>query len=182
MRFQRRVTLFVCAEGGWIFLLGLRFNPPFLLADREGGKMTGRNPFRDFDRDPKEEHPLHKIARENPQIKTLTLKIREATKRLIKAMGDDHSPWLQLDELINDHLRNWEEVFFNLGYEHGYISGEGDAFQKLLHSNPDERYRKLVDELRVLLTQSNLPESLSIAALLETAWAVCLKLAKQQGI
>ncbi|MDJ0766693.1 MAG: hypothetical protein QNJ97_27220 [Myxococcota bacterium] len=144
--------------------------------------MTQRNPFQEFDREPDEDHPLHKIVRAHPHIKLLMRNIREATKRLIKAIGSDHSPWIQLEELINKHLHAREEILFNLGFEHGYLSGEGEALQMVSGRDPDDKYRAFAEELRILLVRSSLPELLGIAVLLETAWSMCLKRAKQQRI
>ena len=89
------------------------------------------------------------------------------------------SLWLTLEEMLNTREAALEALYFNAGFEHGYMTGEAFALRMLGGSKT--AYRAFSDEIRQLVVNSGLPSGLGIAALAETAWVLALDMAGSGG-
>lgn len=117
-----------------------------------------------------QEHPADlMVASRLPQVE-LKQRIRNATDKLLNALDERESLWVDLEDLLNERDSGRTEAYFNLGYEYGIAAGRAEAFGKL-GENADIETRRLGERLRMLVKGTSLPTSAIVAALLETTWA-----------
>ena len=138
-------------------------------------------PYRRADHEPVEGHPVDVAVDRRLPLKRLRRRIRAAERRLADALGGRRNLWLGLEELLNEYRARREEAYFDLGWEQGAADGHAEAFRTLAGGpapDPDARgARAFADRIRELAVQADLPAPLTVAALLETAWAFALGLA-----
>lgn len=132
-------------------------------------------PYDALERDVPEEHPIDAaVERRVPQQK-LRRRMRQASERLLHALGDRRHLWLRLEELLGLYRARREEAYFNLGYEHGVTAGRIEGLRAIDGSLPPEAC-PLADQVRELAVQADLDRRHKVAALLEAAWALALDL------
>jgi len=132
------------------------------------------DPYHALERDMPEEHPVDAaIERRVPQRK-LRKRMRQASDRLMQALGDQRHLWLRLEELLGLYRSRREDAYFNLGYEHGVAAGRVQGLRALDGSSIDGQ--SLADRIRELAVQADVDRGQRIAALLEAAWALALDL------
>ena len=145
--------------------------------------MNRPGPYAAADREPPEGHPVDRAIERRLPLKKLRRRIRAATDEMTAALGDRKRLWLRLEELIGEYRARREEAYFDLGHEHGVAAGRAEALRALAgeattakaDAAPDEA-RAFADAVRELAVQTDLPLPLTVAALLETAWALALGL------
>lgn len=143
--------------------------------------MNDLRPYEAVHHEPPEGHavdrrlPLNKLRR----------RIRRATDEMIAALGDRRHLWLRVEELMGERCARREEAYFDLGYEHGLAAGRAEALRTLVDAAPAPapgNARTFADSIRDLAVQAQLPLPLTVAALLETAWALALGLSDNPAI
>jgi hypothetical protein len=135
-------------------------------------------PYEAVEHAPTEEHPVDAAVERRLPQKELLKRIRRLSDQMMTALGDKRYLWLRLEELLGDYHINREQACFNIGYEHGVAAGRVDALRVLAPRSKSgsvtDDSRIFADRVRDLAVQAELPLSLAIASLLETAWALVL--------
>jgi hypothetical protein len=134
-----------------------------------------RNPFDEMDIPCEEDHPLDVLAHRRLSSE-LKEKRKVATQKLMDALGGNITPWLDLEPLLNESIIEREEILYNIGFEHGVVSGKSKAFTAIHSGKPGKEYRRFANDMRKRALFSELPETVRVAALLEVAWALALEL------
>ncbi|MBI5527837.1 MAG: hypothetical protein HY897_16020 [Deltaproteobacteria bacterium] len=135
-------------------------------------------PYESVEHAETEEHPVDTaVERRFPQKKSLR-KMRRLSDQMMAALGDQRYLWLRLEEVQGEYHLQREEIFFNIGYEHGLAAGRADALQALMPAckcgSSTNRGRAFAARVRDLTMQVDLSPSLVMAVLLEVAWALAL--------
>lgn len=135
-------------------------------------KWKGKNPYRDMDNIPEEEtHPLDIYAKERiPQ--SLTDNIQLYTNKLLEALGNDASPWIPLEEVMNKYRLKREEVYFNLGHEYGCLAGSTHMKSRNQKLSKNTAYQNLSHQIHRQIVLSGLSPKLCITLLLDTVSAI----------
>jgi hypothetical protein len=121
-----------------------------------------------------EEHPVDVLSQRRLSS-DLAERRKAATQKLMDALGDDISPWLDLEPLLNESIIEREEILYNIGFEHGVVSGKNKAFTAIHSEKPGKEYRQFTKEMRKRALLSELPAMVRVAALLEVAWSLALE-------
>lgn len=142
--------------------------------------MNDRRPFDAVDHESPEGHAVDRAIERRLPLKKLRCRIRRATRAMQESLGGREDLWLRLEPLLGELRALREEAYFDLGYEHGLAAGRTEALRALADAatarttNGDAR--AFADTVRDLAVQTDLPLPLTVAALLETAWALALGL------
>jgi hypothetical protein len=134
-----------------------------------------RDPFDEMDIPCEEDHPLDILAHRRLSSE-LKEKRKAATKKLMDALGGNITPWLDLEPLLNESIIEREEILYNIGFEHGVVSGKSKAFTAIHSGKAAKEYRQFTKEMRKRALLSELPAMVRVAALLEVAWALAFDL------
>ncbi|MFH0900567.1 MAG: hypothetical protein V2A73_08050, partial [Pseudomonadota bacterium] len=121
------------------------------------------------------------ICRRLP-LHDLKKRIRVAVKNLEAALGTDREPWLQAEALLNDFRIRREDAYFVLGYEHGLAAASAELLRARLHDSEVDQSRiaSLAHEIRKRTIQTDLPDMLKLAALLESVWAMAMVMVEKR--
>lgn len=139
--------------------------------------MSKRRPYHAVEHEPPDGHPVDSAIDHRFPLKKLRCRIRRATNEMIAALGEHQDLWFRLEELLGKHLARREAAHFDLGYEHGLAAGRAGALRALVDAAPArDDARAFAATVRDLAVQADLPRPLTVAALLETAWALALGL------
>ena len=142
--------------------------------------MTDRRPYHAVDHESPEGHAVDRAIERRLPLKKLRRRIRRATHEMHEALGEHADLWLRLEPLLGELRALREEAYFDLGYEHGLTAGRAEALRALADAATARTTtgdaRAFADVVRDLAVQSDLPLPLTVAALLETAWALALGL------
>ncbi len=138
-------------------------------------KPVSRNPFKEIDRPQGQDHPIDLIAKER-MPHDFAERIKVASGHLLQALGDQRKPWVELEALLNEYRQKREEVFFNIGYEHGHTAGESRALSMIHYYEPNTEYRLYVDHVREQVLLHQMPPMVRVATLLEVAWTLAFEL------
>ena len=134
-----------------------------------------KHPYDEVNHEPPEGHAVDLVIERRFPMRKLVGEIHEATDEMVDALGERRRLWLKVEERIAERAARREEAYFNLGYEHGEVAGRAKAIRALTgdegSSTPNEA-RNLASTVRDLAVQSDLPRPVTVAALLETAWAL----------
>ncbi len=133
------------------------------------------DPYDALEREMPEEHPVDAAIEHRMPQRKLRRRMRQASDRLMQALGDRRDLWLRLEELLGLYRARREEAYFNLGFEHGVTAGRVEGLRAVDGSIPPEAL-PLADQLRELAVQANIDRGNKVAALLEAAWALALDL------
>lgn len=126
-----------------------------------------------------EQHPVDvAIARLLPQ-RSLRRRILCNTDRLLAALGEQRTLWLEIEELIAEYSSKREEAYFNLGYQHGIAAARAVALRATSKTGVGNAQRAFADRIRELTIQAGLPLPLTMAPLLEAAWTIALGLSDE---
>lgn len=135
--------------------------------------MNEPRPYDAVHREAPEGHAIDNAVDRRLPLKKLRRRIRHATDELVAALGDRRRLWLRVEELLGERQLRREAAYFDLGYEHGLAAGRAEALRALVDATPARREaRAFADTIRDLAVQVDLPRPLTVAALLETAWAL----------
>jgi len=142
--------------------------------------MNGPRPDDAADHEPPEGHAVDRAIERRLPLKKLRRRIRAATDELMSALGERKRLWFRLEELIGDYRGRREEAYFDLDYQHGVAAGRAESLRALADAATARtrtgETRAFADTIRDLAVQADLPVPLTVAALLETAWALALGL------
>ena len=133
-----------------------------------------KQPYDEVNHEPPEGHAVDIVIERRFPMRKLVGEIRESTDEMVAALGERRCLWLKVEELVAERAALREEAYFNIGYEHGKAAGRARAIRSLAgdeDSMPRDA-RKLASTLRDLAVQADLPRPATVAALLETAWAL----------
>ena len=138
--------------------------------------------YRRVEHDPGDVHPVELAVTASAPLEELNRRIRAADGRLLDALGDQRTLWLQLEELHTQRCVLREEAHFDVGYEHGFAAGRADALRSLVGGTPPAKgapadahaiaIHAFADRCRDQAIQTGLPRPLVIAAIQEVAWAL----------
>ena len=118
-----------------------------------------------------DDHPLDQyVMTQIPSA--MTENITAATKALIRALGGDCRPWVDLECLLNEYRLKCEEILYNRGYENGYIACGVAAAEKLRTQEPNIEFHCLTEKLQKSVGVSHLSTYQRVLALLDVATAV----------
>jgi hypothetical protein len=137
-------------------------------------KNRQQSPYQAVEHPPGEEHPVDVAVERRLRHATMRRRILRTTERMMKALGDKRRLWFELEELLNDYHAQREEMFFCIGYEHGLATGRAEVLRRSAGKVLTRESIELSDQVRDLATQCHLPRRLTVAALLEAAWALVL--------
>ena len=145
--------------------------------------MTEQNrhhgPYRRAEPSAGDEHPIDLAVERRLPLERLRGRIKEATERLLDALDGQPDLWRRLEELLNEYRARREEAFFDIGHEHSVAAGRTEALRALAacpSTDTAAEAKDLADTIHGLALQAHLPQSLIMAAILETAWALALDL------
>jgi len=140
--------------------------------------MKRPGPYEVAGREAPDEHPVDRAIERRIPMKKLRRQIRTATGKMTAALGDRARLWLRLEELLGEYRGRREEAYFDLGHEHGAAGGRAEALRSLAlaEHGSSSHARAFTDAVRDLAAQADLPRPLTVAALLEIAWAFSLDL------
>jgi len=118
-------------------------------------------------------HPVDAVVERRLGHTALRRRIRIATARLLRGLGEERHLWLRLEELLGDCRGDREAAFFDIGYEHGRIAGRTEG---LAEGKPRTApaYRALVLRTREAAVNAGLPHTHAAAALIEATWSLVL--------
>ena len=147
------------------------------------GSGHGRpGPFGRVDHNPGDRHPVDVAVEQRLPLRELNRRIREADARLTEALGDQRVLWLQHEELLTERCVLREVAHFDIGYEHGFAAGRADALRTLkgdvtapadtATAENAPATQSFANRCRDQAIQTTLPRHLTIAAMLEAAWAL----------
>ena len=139
-------------------------------------KDRRQSPYQAVEHPPGEEHPVDVAVERRLRHAAMRRRIRQATERMMKALGNKHRLWLELEEQLNDYHAQREEAFFCIGYEHGIAAGRAEVLRKSVGKVLTRESIEFSNKVRDLATQCHFPRRLTVAALLEAAWALVLSL------
>ena len=91
-------------------------------------------------------------------------------ERLLAALGNETALYLDLEATINEHQREREKCFFDLGYEHGSVERLAEVRRGALNLSMDAD--ALSKEIRGQLVHTKVPSAEAIVVLLECVWAL----------
>ena len=91
-------------------------------------------------------------------------------ERLLSVLGKETALYLDLEATINEHRRERERCFFDLGYEHGSIERLAQMRRGILSLSTDAD--ALAREVRGHLIHTKAPSAEAILVLLECVWAL----------
>ena len=133
-----------------------------------------KHPYDEVNHEPPEGHAVDLVIERRFPMEKLALEIHEATDEMVDALGERRRLWLKVEELFAERAARREEAYFNLGYEHGEAAGRAEAIRSVASDEVSmtSDARDLASTLRDLAVQSDLPRPVTVAALLETAWAL----------
>ncbi len=118
-------------------------------------------------------HPVDAaIARRLPH-RSLRRKIRATTAAMVRALGPRQDLWLKLEDLTMRYRLDREEAYFNLGYELGVTAGRTEALAASVRRG-SRAQRELATRIRNITVEAELPPSIKVATLLETARALVI--------
>jgi hypothetical protein len=137
-------------------------------------KNWRQSPYQAVEHPPGEEHPIDVAVEHRLRHAAMRRRILRITERMTKALGDKRRLWLELEELLNDYHAQREEMFFCVGYEHGLPAGRAEVLRRSAGKVLDRESIEFSNHVRDLATQCHLPRRLTVAALLEAAWALLL--------
>jgi hypothetical protein len=87
------------------------------------------SPYDALAREAADEHPVDLlISRRLPQ-EQLRRRMRKASDRLTRLLGDRRQEWLAVEELWNDYRLDREKAYFDLGHEQGVRLGRAEALR-----------------------------------------------------
>ena len=132
-----------------------------------------KSQFNEMDLPHEEDHPLDVLSR-NRMSEELNDKVNAAVQVLTAALGEKISPWLTLEALLKESIQERGEILYNLGFEHGMVTGRSRKFVIKRPAFNLKEYRGFATEIRKHALLSELPRTLRAAALLETAWGLIL--------
>lgn len=89
---------------------------------------------------------------------------------LLAALGKESALYLDLEATINEHQREREKCFFDLGYEYGSIERLAEARRGVLNLSLDAD--ALSNAIRGQLIHTKAPSVDAIVVLLECVWAL----------
>ena len=142
-------------------------------------RRTGpAGPYAALGRERDDEHPVDLALERLAPLRELRARIRDAARRLAKALGERREPWLEVEALLNDYRVAREEACFDLGFEHGLAAGRAQALRRTA-SPQDREALALADRIRDEALLAGLPAAAVVTALLKAAWALVLGLADQ---
>ena len=136
-------------------------------------------PYRRAEPSTGDEHPVDLAVERRLPLENLRGRIKEATEHLIDALDGQSEPWLRLEELLNEYRARREEAFFDSGHEQGVAAGRAEALRAFAappSTDTAAEAKNLADTIRGLALQAHLSLPLTMAAILETAWALALGL------
>ena len=133
-----------------------------------------KQPYDEVSHESPEGHAVDIVIERRFPMRKLVGEIRESTDEMVAALGERRCLWLKVEELVAERAALREEAYFNIGYEHGKAAGRARAIRTLAGDDATLMgdARELASTLRDLAVQSDLPRPLTVAALLETAWAL----------
>ena len=133
-----------------------------------------KQPYDEVNHEPPEGHAVDIVIERRFPMRKLVGEIRESTDEMVAALGERRCLWLKVEELVAERAALREEAYFNIGYEHGKAAGRARAIRSLAgdEASMPADARKLASTLRDLAVQADLPRPATVAALLETAWAL----------
>jgi hypothetical protein len=141
------------------------------MAEHQQSSAAGRSPYSDLDPTPSGEHPVAALLERRLPQRGLRRRIRHASQRLIRALGDRHGLWLALEERLAEYRAVREEAHFNLGFEHDFAAGQAQVVRSLL--GVGDRVERLARQVREqALLHDGLSSQERALALLQAAWAV----------
>jgi hypothetical protein len=110
------------------------------------------------------------IDRRFPE-RALRAQIKRITRQLKRALGPEHALWLKLETALNELNCRREDAYFDLGFEHGFAAGRGEA----LETQP--KARDLSARLRDFAIQCT--SEVALTAMLEAAQALAVRPGKR---
>ena len=134
-----------------------------------------RNPFREMFNSDNGMLLLDKRLDEDPRVRRLTRRILAYHEQMKNALGSDLQIWLNLETLLNERVLVFEEAFFNFGFKHGYATGEAETL-RAFDASGEKGCRAAADQIRRLILEEGLSPEAALAALLENARALALRL------
>ena len=142
--------------------------------------MNDRRPFEAVDHESPEGHAVDRAIERRLPLKKLRRRIRRATHEMQEALGERADLWQRLEPLLGELRARREEAYFDIGHEHGLAAGRAEALRALTDAATARTRtgdaRAFADTVRDLAVQTDLALPLTVAALLETAWALALGL------
>ena len=130
-----------------------------------------RNYYREMERPPEDGNPIDAAVKRLVPQKGVQKRIVRLQEQVQAKLGKDTQPFLDLETLRNDVGDEREEVYFNLGYEHGHTAASTRARKGLALSKETEELARDILERTV---QAQLPPIETMLALLDTLWAVAV--------
>ena len=123
-----------------------------------------------------EEHPIDVQVKQRRPLRPLAKQLRKAIHHLERALhSKQRQPWLNVEALWQEYRGQREQMYFDVGYEHGVLAGHAQAIRLLSGWSPKD-VQPIADEIRRFARQMDLTMPRTLAALLEVAWSFALAL------
>ena len=133
--------------------------------------------YQDLDSE-NENHPIDQLVEQRVGKRSTRRKLAELSQAILQALGCSARLWIEFEQIKGDECSAREEVYFDLGVEHGLAAAHANEL-----SEPRRRVRALAQRLlREAMASGLAPEDAAAATTL-AAWSLLgrLRPTRQRG-
>ncbi len=145
-------------------------------------KSLARNHYEALRRPELEIHPVDAAVSARLRHGAVRRQVTRLQSLVLKALGADVTPFMQLETLWNDERREREEAFFNVGFEYGSRHVRHRVLQEMAPRPWPERLEHVAARLHDEVLQAGLSSSETLLVLAESLWVLAVKVPKSGSL
>jgi hypothetical protein len=138
-------------------------------------KAEVRNHYEALRRPDLEMHPVDSVVQARLEHSAVRRRVRQLQERVMKALGSDTQPFLQLDALLNDERGEREEAYFNVGYEYGSNAVRHRVLREMVPGAWPKRLAQVAARLNDEVLQAGLTSPETLLVFVESLWVLAVR-------
>ena len=138
-------------------------------------KAVGQSHYEALRRPDLESHPVDTAVQARLHHRAVRRRVRLLQEQIMRALGSDTKPFLQLDALVNDERAEREEAYFNVGYEYGSNAVRHRVLREIAGRVWPKRLEHVAAHLRDEVLQAGLSSSETLLVLVESLWVLAVR-------